>query len=166
MFTALNQKEMPFSIRYPKSSSIEFTENGQVELLPIGDWEIMQHGNDLAILAVGPMVYTALEAAAELEKKGVSCEVVNCRFIKPMDLKYLQKICKKFTRIITIEEGTVKGGFGSGVAQWLMSKEFNGKVSIMGLPDSFVKHGSREELLQSLGLDAPGIVNECERILK
>jgi 1-deoxy-D-xylulose-5-phosphate synthase len=152
MYTALNQKNAPFSIRYPKSESIEFAENDQVELLPIGDWELTVRGKDIAILAVGPMVYSAEKAALEIKKNGISCEVVNCRFIKPMDVKYLDSLVKRFNKIITIEEASVKGGFGSNVAQWITTNGYNGKISIMGLPDAFVEHGSRNELLRQLGL--------------
>ena len=166
MYTALNQKNAPFSIRYPKSESIEFAENDQVELLPIGDWELTVRGKDITILAVGPMVYSAEKAALELKENGISCEVVNCRFIKPMDVKYLDNLVKRFNKIITIEEASVKGGFGSNVAQWITTNGYAGKISIMGLPDAFVKHGSRNELLRQLGLDSSGIIRECKKLLK
>ncbi|MFC1550700.1 1-deoxy-D-xylulose-5-phosphate synthase [Candidatus Neomarinimicrobiota bacterium] len=166
IYTALNQKNAPFSIRYPKSGSIEFAEEAQVELLPIGDWEVTVRGNDIAILAVGPMVYSAEKAAIELKKSGASCEIVNCRFIKPMDEKYLQSLVKRFENIVTIEEGSITGGFGSNIAQWITTNGYAGKISIMGLPDAFVRHGSRNELLQQLGLDSSGIVRECKKLLK
>lgn len=159
LYTALNIKDQPFSIRYPKASSVEFDENGQAVMLPIGSWEVEQHGTDVAILAVGPMVYTAIDASKQLTSTGLSFEVVNCRFIKPMDTAYLDTLKKKFSTIITLEEGTITGGFGDGVASYLLENGFNGKMKKLGLPDSFVEHGSRDELLSLIGLDVEGVAN-------
>ena len=165
LYTALGIKDRPFSIRYPKSSSVEFDESGQIELLPIGSWEILHQGSDIVILAVGPMVYTVLDVAKELESKGVSCEVVNCRFIKPMDTAYLEIIRTKFSSILTLEEGTISGGFGDGVAGWLLENGFSGKMKKLGLPDAFVEHGTRDQLLKIIGLDREGILNAIEKFV-
>ena len=88
LYTALDINDKPFSIRYPKASSVIFDETGQMELLPIGSWETCRQGKDIAILAVGPMVYTAIEVANKLKESSISVEVVNCRFIKPMAVSY------------------------------------------------------------------------------
>ena len=111
----------------------------------------------MAILAVGPMVYTALDAAKQIASSGITCEVVNCRFIKPMDTAYLDSMKKKFTKIITLEEGTTTGGFGDGVAGWLLENGFQGQLKKLGLPDTFVEHGSRDQILAMLGLDLDGV---------
>ena len=165
LYTALNITDQPYAIRYPKASSVEFDESGQAELIPVGSWEIEQHGSDVAILAVGIMVYTALEAALQLKSSGISCEVVNCRFIKPMDTSYLESMRKKFTKVITLEEGTIIGGFGDGVTSWLLNRGFNGKLKKLGLPDSFVEHGSRDEILSMLKLDSVGIVESIRELV-
>ena len=165
LYTALGINDRPFSIRYPKSSSFEFDESGQIELLPIGSWEILNQGSDIVILAVGPMVYTALDVAKELEPKGITCEVVNCRFIKPMDISYLEIIRTKFSCVLTIEEGTISGGFGDGVAGWLLENGFLGKMKKLGLPDAFIEHGTRNQLLEMIGLDKEGILNTIEKFL-
>ena len=157
LYTALNITDKPFSIRYPKASSVDFDDNGQAELLPIGSWGIEQFGSDIVILAVGPMVYTALDAAKQLSLSGIKCEIVNCRFIKPMDTAYLDSIKKKFSKVITLEEGTIVGGFGEGVSSYLLEVGFKGRIKKLGLPDSFVEHGSREEILSMLKLDVDGI---------
>jgi 1-deoxy-D-xylulose-5-phosphate synthase len=154
LYTALNQSKKPFSIRYPKNSSVEFDENGQAELLPIGSWEVMSRGSDIALLAVGPLVYTALEIGKTLAKEGIQCEIVNCRFIKPMDTQYLASIVSKFSKVITIEEGSITGGFGDGVASWLLENNYQGSLKRIGLPDEFIEHGSRDELLDLVGLTA------------
>ena len=166
LYTALNIKDQPFSIRYPKASSVEFDENGQAELIPIGSWEIEQHGSDVAILAVGPMVYSALDVSKQLNASDISCEVVNCRFIKPMDEAYLRSMKNNFSNIITIEEGTVIGGFGDGVASWLLENGYSGQFQKLGLPDSFVEHGTRDQILSMIGLDSSGIATTIQKSVR
>ena len=165
LYTALSVNDHPFSIRYPKTSSIEFEENGQIELIPIGSWDIEKKGKDILILAVGPMVYTALESVKDDVLSDYNIEIVNCRFIKPMDLAYLEKIKEKFSSIITIEEGTKIGGFGDGVASWLLENNYKGNFKKIGLPDNFVEHGSRNQILEMLSLDAKGIANQLQKFL-
>ncbi len=165
LHTALNISDRPFAIRYPKASSIEFNESGQMELLPIGSWEVCREGTDGAILAVGPMVYNALEVAEKLNVIGLNLEVVNCRFIKPMDTSYLKSAVSKFSTFITLEESNIAGGFGDGVSSWLLENNFKGKLKRIGLPDSFVQHGSRNEVLKSLGLDNETLFESVKLIL-
>ena len=165
LYTALNITGKPFSIRYPKANSVEFDETGQMELLPIGSWETCQQGSDVAVLAVGPLVYTALDAAQNLASIGITCEVINCRFIKPMDTAYLDSIKSKFSKVITLEEGTATGGFGDGVASWLLENGFSGTLKRIGLPDTFVEHGSRDQILTMLGLDANGIAKTIQEMV-
>ena len=165
LHTALNISDRPFAIRYPKASSIEFDESGQMELLPIGSWEVCREGTDGAILAVGPMVYNALEVAKKLNLIGLNLEVVNCRFIKPMDTSFLKSAISKFSTFITLEENNTAGGFGDGVSSWLLENNFKGKLKRIGLPDSFVQHGSRNEILKSLGLDNETLFESIKLIL-
>ena len=162
LYTALNLFDRPFAIRYPKASSVEFDESGQTELIPVGSWQVEKKGSDITILAVGSLVYTALEAASRIDLLGISCEVVNCRFIKPMDTSYLNIIKKTFSQVVTMEEGTVVGGFGDGVAGWLLENGFTGRFKKIGLPDSFVEHGTRDEILSMLNLDADGITKQIK----
>ena len=157
LYTALNHNG-PVGIRYPKCGSVKFDKDGQANLLPIGSWGIEKKGTDLVILAVGPMVYTAMEVASSLDKKGISIEVVNCRFIKPMDYKYLKTIISRtIAKVITVEEGVIQGGFGEGVSSFLLENGYQGELSRLGLPDSFVQHGSRAQILNQLSLDESGI---------
>ena len=165
LHTALNISDKPFAIRYPKASSIEFDESGQMELLPIGSWEVCREGTDGVILAVGPMVYTALDVAKKLNLIGLNLEVVNCRFIKPMDTSYLKSAVSKFSNMITLEESNTTGGFGDGVSSWLLENDFKGKLKRIGLPDSFVQHGSRAEILKSVGLDNETLFESINLIL-
>ena len=159
LYTALDYSSGPFSIRYPKASSVNFDLKGQAELLPIGSWEVCRKSNGgTVILAVGPQVFDAINAANNLSSNGIECEVVNCRFIKPMDTDYLNSITGKFENVITIEEGVKTGGFGESVASWLITNGFKGNVDIISLPDEFVEHGPRDLLLEKWGVNQNGIV--------
>lgn len=165
LYTALNQSQHPFSIRYPKAIAEDFDLDGQADLIPVGNWEVVRKGKDIAILAVGPQVDDALKAAKYLDDLKVSAEVVNCRFIKPMDEDYLGTLEKRFEKIITIEEGVITGGFGEGVATWLMKNNYKGSIDILGLPDDFVEHGPRNILLKDIGLDRDGIIRSANSLL-
>ena len=157
LYTGLDYKDGPFAIRYPKASSIEFNKLGQAELLPIGSWEVLRKGEEGVILAVGPQVYDALNAAEQLVGRGVNCEVVNCRFIKPMDEDYLHKVIERFNKVITIEEGVSTGGFGESIAAFLSTNGFKGDINNISLPDKFVEHGPRQLLLDKYGVNQEGI---------
>ncbi|MDB9722478.1 1-deoxy-D-xylulose-5-phosphate synthase [Candidatus Marinimicrobia bacterium] len=159
LYTGLDYNNGPFAIRYPKASSVKFDKNGQAELLPIGSWEVLRRGSKVLILAVGPQVYDALDAAEILIHDGIECEVVNCRFIKPMDNAYLKSIIGRFDQVITVEEGVRSGGFGEGVAAWLLINGYKNKINIISLPDKFVEHGSRNELLDQCSINKQGIVD-------
>ncbi len=166
MYTALKQNKNPFMIRYPKSSSHIFNKNGKAEILPIGSWSKIADGKDMVILAVGSMVLPSLEVAKELAIKNILCEVVNCRFIQPMDEKYLKSIVKKFDKIVTVEEGVLNGGFGSGVTEWLAENNYSGRIKRIGIPNEFVTHGDRDLLLKKVGLDKSGILKKINKFIK
>jgi len=165
MYTALNQSKNPFMIRYPRSSSFDFNKNGQADLIPIGNWEKVATGKDTAILAVGSMVKPSLEAAVDLAKEKISCEVINCRFIQPMDEKYLKSVTKKFNKIITIEEGVINGGFGSGISAWLTDNSYSCNIKRIGIPNEFITHGNRDILLKEIGLDKSSIIKQIKEFL-
>ena len=165
LYSALNQKESPFSIRYPKSSAVEFDSDGQAELLPIGSWEVLRTGSDVVVLSVGPICYNVERAAEVLHNNNISVEIVNCRFIKPMDESYLKSLIQRFENVVTIEEGVVIGGFGDGVSSWLLENGFQGRIKRLGLPDSFVQHGKREELLSEVRLDENSIIKTIQSLV-
>ena len=112
------------------------------------------------------MVYNALSVASDLEEEGLSCEVVNCRFIKPMDTAYLESIIiRGFNKVITIEEGVINGGFGDGVCSFLLENGYKGEMKRLGLPDSYVEHGGRAQILKDLSLDNSGIKNMVKNLV-
>ncbi len=164
LFTALEKCDSPFAVRYPKASSIEFEENGKPEIIEIGSWEIVRPGSGLAVLAVGSMVVETEKAASILSGESQP-QIVNARFVKPLDEKLLRQISTEFDAILTIEEGALTGGFGSSVLSWLNEHGYKGHFQQMGIPDEFVQHGSRETLLSQIQLSAEGIAQRVRSIL-
>ncbi|MDA7641768.1 1-deoxy-D-xylulose-5-phosphate synthase [Candidatus Marinimicrobia bacterium] len=162
LFTATNHVDGPFSIRYPKESSIDF-DNTNSNIIKIGSWEVINKGDDILILAVGSMVKRSMDIVENLKERDIKSEVVNCRFIKPMDLEYLENNCSKFSKIVTIEEGVLDGGFGESIAAWSSSKKLKNDILNIGLPNDFVDHGPRNILLEEVGLDSKALY---EKIVK
>lgn len=158
LYTALSQSEAPFAIRYPKDSCIQLSPNHSYTRLDIGSWEELQPGGDVALLAVGTMVPEARKAAALLAKRGLSGGVYNCRFIRPFDVELLKRIVAVYPNVIVVEEAAISGGLGSQICHYLLSNNLPvGGVATLGLPECFVEHGSRRNLLDELGLSAEKI---------
>ena len=156
LFTATSYSKGPFSIRYPKESSINF-DNTNSNIIKIGSWEVMTTGKDVLILAVGSMVKRSLDVVQRLKEKNIETEVINCRFIKPMDLEYLNNNFSRFSKIVTIEEGVLDGGFGESITAWSSSKILKNDILNIGLPNDFVDHGPRNVLLEEVGLDSQSL---------
>jgi len=156
LFTATNYNKGPFSIRYPKESSINF-DNKSSNIIEIGSWEVMNKGDDILILSVGSMVNRSMIAMKKLKEKNIQAEVINCRFIKPMDLDYLSNNFSKFSKVVTIEEGVLDGGFGEGVVSWSSANNLKNDILNLGLPNDFVDHGPRKDLLQEVKLDSESL---------
>ncbi len=155
---AANYNDGPIAIRYPRQSVPEESVEMDFHPIELGSWEILREGSDLAILAVGSMVYPAWKAAEILEKDGLNCRVVNARFIKPMDEKILSDTFAGFSRVLTVCENAAMGGFGEAIVEWVARKGITGKlIKDLSIPDRFIEHGPREVLLHNMGLDAEGI---------
>ena len=161
MYTGLNHWKGPFVVRYPKASSMVFDESLIPEAVEVGSWEVLKEGNDLVILAVGSMVPEARHA---LEKQNLDVQLVNARFVKPLDEKMLDKISRQFSTVVTIEEGSLEGGFGPAVLYALNERNFGGKVYHLGIPDEFVEHGDRRRLLNELGLTSERIAETVSKL--
>jgi 1-deoxy-D-xylulose-5-phosphate synthase len=155
----------PVSIRYPRGNSIGVPIE-PMKALPLGKGEILKDGRDVAIVAIGKMVYPALKAAQALEAEGISVEVVNARFVKPLDTDLLDNVCSRFDKIITVEDGQIQGGFGSAVMEYIGQHHENISVRLHGIPDEFIEHGTQEELLKDLGLDEEGIAAKVREYLQ
>ncbi|HET6372201.1 MAG TPA: 1-deoxy-D-xylulose-5-phosphate synthase [Candidatus Polarisedimenticolia bacterium] len=155
LYTAVQQTESPFAIRYPKEACPVDPTGTPFETIPIGSWEMLAEGDELAFLAVGTMVAHAEKVCAALAARGVKAGLVNCRFVKPMDTAMLRDLASRYRILITLEENTVRGGFGSGVYEALreMGAPAPGPALVhLGIPDHFVLHGGRNELFEEIGL--------------
>jgi 1-deoxy-D-xylulose-5-phosphate synthase len=161
MYTGLNHWQGPFAVRYPKASSMVFDESLAPKAVEVGTWEVLKEGSDLIVLAVGSMV---IEARDALEKQNMDFQLVNARFVKPLDERMLDEICEQFSTVVTIEEGSLEGGFGSAVMSALNKRNFIGKVRQLGIPDEFVEHGDRRRLLNDLGLTAEKIAETVSEL--
>jgi 1-deoxy-D-xylulose-5-phosphate synthase len=150
----------PLAIRYPRGDVPEIKIEQTLEPLQYGSWEILREGEDLVILAVGSMVYPSWKAADMLDKDGIRASVINCRFLKPIDEEILKGILDNHKLIVTVEEGSRIGGFGQYIGGYLT--EHNYQESILkniALPDKFIEHGKRTELLEDAGLTVGGIAS-------
>ncbi len=165
LYSAIYHYPGPVSIRYPrgKALGVPFSD---FEAIPFGKWEFLFDGDDVAILAVGKMVVNSILARDLLLTKGITPAIVNARFIKPLDEEMLHQIANKYEYIITIEEGTVVGGFGSAVAEFLARNNLKNELTIHGIPDKFIEHGTQEELLASNELDPRGIAQKITRLVE
>jgi 1-deoxy-D-xylulose-5-phosphate synthase len=148
----------PVAIRYPRGKAPFHEVNYANNSFKIGEGEILKAGVDLALIAIGNMVYPALSVAERLEKDGVNTMVVNARFIKPLDRNLISSVASAVPKIITIEENALQGGFGSAVLEFLNSRGINNtKVKRLGIPDIFLEQGQPGELRKEYGLDEEGI---------
>lgn len=157
--TAVAKREHPFALRYPRGVCTALDEQAPLTL-PFGKWEILKKGKDIAIVAVGSMVKEALDAHELLLKKGIDSMIVNGRFIKPLDTEMLKRLAKSYDKIITVEENTLSGGFGSAIMEYFSHAGSPVRVYCIGIPDNFIEHGSRDILLDIIGLNAKGIAKK------
>ena len=164
--------EGPAAIRYPRGAVAEESSSVLKDVPPApihwGRAEILRDGKDAAILALGSLVYAAYDAARLLEEENnLSVAVINARFAKPLDKDLILRLAREYPILVTAEEGSIAGGFGSGVVEFL--ENTSGlklpKIRTLGIPDRFIEHGRREVLLDSLGLSASKIRDEILRLL-
>ena len=158
MYTAqLEDTKYPFVIRYPRGQGVMPEWRTPFERIEIGKGRKIQDGEDVAILTIGHPGNFAVEACKELSTEGIRPAHYDMRFAKPLDEKLLHDIAKKFSKIITVEDGTIVGGFGSAVLEFLSANSYTPEVQMLGIPDRIVEHGKPEELHRECGYDAKAI---------
>jgi len=156
----------PIAVRYPRGigKGVKF-ENQDIPI-PIGKGEVLEKGDDILIIAIGQSVNEALIAHNMLKEHGISATIVNARFVKPLDTDLIGNLSRKIPRIITVEENVRQGGFGSAVLECLSDLEIFGfRLKCIGLPDSFIEHGSQKLLRSKYGIDAPAIFNAAKYLM-
>ncbi len=161
LFTA-SRVGKPMAVRYPRSAGVGVQLDSELHLIPIGKGEILRHGADIGIIAIGATVMPALEAAYRLESKGIQATVVNARFTKPLDAELILDVASQTKRLVTVEENTLQGGFGSYVTDLIKQAGLNDvQIKSLGLPDKFIEHGAQSLLRAKYGLDVNGITKEA-----
>ncbi len=167
MFTAqLKEVGKPFSIRYPRGCGIKPNWKVPFKKIEIGTGRKLTDGKDIAILTIGKSGIFAERAVKSLANKGVSAAHYDLRFVKPLDANLLSEVFENFEYVLTVEDGTVQGGFGSAVLEFMAEKRFTSKIKILGIPDKFIEHGTPEDLYKECGIDVKGIVNTVLKILE
>ena len=152
------------AIRYPRDSvPTPITE--EIPRIEWGTWEWLTEPAEAVCLAVGTMTVEALRAVELLKANGIGLAVINARFVKPMDALFLEQIRRKASIIVTAEEGALRGGFGQAVADYLLGQRYDGFFKSLGIPDKFITHGSRNELLEEIGLNAAGLARAVETLV-
>ncbi|MEJ2627715.1 MAG: 1-deoxy-D-xylulose-5-phosphate synthase [bacterium] len=166
LWTACQYDKGPIAIRYPRGQCLGLGEKETgFNKIKIGESEIVRPGEQVAILAIGDRVMPAVKIAQRLSREQVSVSVINCRFIKPLDKKMIEKTAKKFPVLLTLENNSIIGGLGSSVAEIIAEKKLNNNLIFQrfGLPDTFITHGDTDTLLGEIGLEIDSL---CEQIKK
>ncbi|MBI5050717.1 MAG: 1-deoxy-D-xylulose-5-phosphate synthase [Nitrospirae bacterium] len=156
----------PCAVRYPRGRTSKIPEDRESRKIPIGKSEILRDGKDVLIISIGTSAAPSLRAAKILEEIGISVCVINARFVKPLDTALIGSLAREIKHVITVEENTIEGGFGSAVLERLSELDINGlKIKRIGLPDRFIEHGSQSLLRKKLGLDAEGIAGAALELI-
>jgi len=157
----------PIAFRYPRGSGVGVPLEDAIHPLPIGKAEVLTTGTDVAILSIGATVSEAIEAGKQLATQNISATVVNSRFVKPLDAELVTRLAREIPVILTVEENVVQGGFGSAVLECLADAGITTcRVVRLGIPDTFVEHGSQKILRSNYGIDAPAIVSAVRNMIE
>jgi len=157
MYTAQLPGMGTFSIRYPRGRGFLPDWKQNFQKLEPGKGEKLRDGKDIAIITIGITGNFAMEAAKQLDKENIKAAVYNMRFLKPIDEDLLHKVFKTHDKVITVEDGTIVGGLGSTVIEFMTDHGYKATVKRLGIPDRFIEQGSPEELYHDCGFDAEGI---------
>ena len=156
--TMIHYTEGPIALRYPRGCGLGVAMDAQLNVLPIGKGEVIREGKDVVFVAIGSMVAVSEQAAKLIESKGIHAGVVNARFVKPLDKELLTQILHGEPLLITVEENSVIGGFGSAVMQHLAHEGYDtSRIRNAGIPDRFIEHGSIKDLRNDIGLSAEAL---------
>ena len=166
MYTAqLDSHKLPISIRYPRGEGVMPEWRNEMKEIEIGKGRKLKDGDGIAILSFGHPGNFAASAIRELKNDGINPAHYDMRFAKPIDEEMLHEVFAKFDKIVTIEDGTVVGGFGSAVLEFMAAHNYKAEVKIMGIPDSLVEHGTPKQLYEEIGIDANGIAKTVREMM-
>lgn len=158
MYTAQLPGKGPFVIRYPRGRGSLTEWRCPLEEIPVGKGRKLKEGSDLAVITIGPIGIVAAQAIAKAEaEKGISIAHYDLRFLKPLDEELLHEVGRRFTKVITVEDGVIKGGMGSAVLEYLSDSGYSPQVHRIGVPDRFIEHGTVAQLKEICGMDEESI---------
>ncbi len=165
---AIQHESGPSAIRYPRGKTRGLGLNAAILPLEWGKGEILRHGQEALVLAVGPLIDEALEASDRLSEEGIRLGVADAMFVKPLDEAMILALCQQYPLIVTLEENAIAGGFGAAVLELLAAHPEiqGGRIYNIGLPDRFVSQGTQKKLLEDLGLDGQGIARTISDLLR
>jgi len=165
MYTAQSENnQLPFVIRYPRGEGVLVDWKTPLEEIKVGTGRILKEGNEIAILSFGHVGNFAAAAIRELKSESIHPGHYDMRFAKPLDEKLLHEVFSKYTKILTIEDGTVVGGFGTAILEFMNQHHYSATVEIMGIPDRIVEHGTPKQLYNEIGLDAASIATAIRNL--
>lgn len=165
MFTA-SKCESPFSIRYPRGQGVMSNWKKPMREIPLGQGRIIREGNEVAILSIGHIGNTVVNATAELVKEGLNPAHYDMRFVKPLDDSLLHEVFGKFKKVVTVEDGCLMGGFGSAVLEWMVDNGYAAHVKRLGIPDAVIEHGEQIQLYHECGFDKEGIADTVRKLIE
>ena len=168
MYTAQQDDMGAFVIRYPRGKGTTAEWHNTPVRIALGTGEKLKDGSDIAVLTIGTIANQARKAIEQIERENADIGIAHydMRFIKPLDEKILHEVGKKFEKVITIEDGVIQGGFGSAVLEFFADNGYRVQTKRLGIPDTFVEHGTPDELYSMLGLDTEGIANSIKEMIR
>jgi 1-deoxy-D-xylulose-5-phosphate synthase len=166
MFTAqLPRSEKAFSIRYPRGQGVMANWRTPMEEIKIGQGRKIRDGEEIVLLTIGHIGNYAVEVCNRLLKKGIQVAHYDMRFVKPIDEEILHEVFTTYKKIITIEDGSIQGGFGSAVIEFMADHSYRADVKRLGIPDRIIEHGEQLELHRECGFDPSGIERSVTEML-
>ncbi len=165
MYTSQLEGKGPFAIRYPRGGGVKVDWECEMKELPVGKGRRLADGEQLAVLSIGTIGNEVQKALAMLKEKGIFVAHYDMIFLKPIDQAILEEVAAKYRHVITVEDGTVVGGLGSRVSQWMASRPQAPRITMLGIPDEFVHQGTVAQLKAQCGIDAASIYHSIESIL-
>ena len=166
MFTAQQPEQGPFVIRYPRGRGVLVDWRCPLESVPVGRGRCLKEGSDVAVLTIGPVGNTVQKAISSLEPQGLSIAHYDMRFLKPIDEEILAYVGRHFSRVITVEDGVIRGGLGTAVLEYMADHDLHPHLRRLGLPDEFIEHGTPAELQHIVGIDEEAIRQAIMDIMK
>ena len=164
LYTTQQTEHGPFAIRYPRGKGKLEDWHNEMQILPVGKGRKLADGNDVAVLTLGPIGSDVSEVLAELRAEGKAVAHYDMIFLKPLDQEIMREVGENYSQVLTVEDGTLNGGLGSVVTDWLNDNDYNVRVHRLGLPDAFVTQGTVPQLYDLCGIDKPSIKNKLKQM--